>query len=110
MTAPLDTREIIAIYNGTAFIFPDTGTNVTAPPAGMWVLVASAVYPGTVSLTLNRSGSSEWPEFGRLRGNTAQSLTRVVSIEEKMKIGVNSDVCPDQKGAILRIALIPLTT
>lgn len=109
MTAPLDTQEITAIYNGTAFIFPDTGTNVTAPPAGMWVLVASAVYPGTVSLTINRSGSPEWPEFGRLRGNTAQSLTRVVSIEEKMRIGVNTESHPAQKGAILRLALIPLT-
>ena len=110
MSTPLDTWEITATYTGSAFIFSDTGTNVTAPPAGMWVLVASAVYPGTVSLTLNRSGSSEWPEFGRLRGNTAQSLTRVVSIEEKMQIGINTDSLPAQKGALLRIALIPLTT
>ena len=109
MTAPLDTREITAVYSGSAFIFSDTGTNVTAPSAGMWMLIASAVYKGTVSLTLNRSGSSEWPEFGRLRGNTAQSLTRVVSIEEKMQIGVNTESHPAQKGAILRIALIPLT-
>lgn len=109
MTAPLDTREITAIYNGVSFIFPDTGVNAITLPAGMWVLVASAVYPGTVSLTLNRSDSSEWPEFGRLRGDTAQSLTRVVSVEEKMKIGVNSDAYHDQKGAILRLALIPLT-
>lgn len=109
MTTPLDTREITAVYSGSAFIFPDTGTNATTLPAGMWVLIASAVYPGTVSLTLNRAGSSEWPEFGRLRGNTAQSLTRVVSVEEKMRIGVNTESHPDQKGAILRLALIPLT-
>lgn len=109
MTAPLDTREITAIYNGTSFIFPDTGMNVTTLPAGMWVLVASAVYPGTVSLTLNRSGSPEWPRIGALRGGAAQSLTRVVSIEEKMQIGVNTDSYPAQKGALLRLALIPLT-
>jgi|GEM_PF-6841182 len=109
MSTSLDTREITAIYNGSAYIFPDTGTNATTLPAGMWVLVASVVYPGMVSLTLNRAGSSEWPGIGRLRGDTAQSLTRVVSIEEKMKIGVNTDSYPDQKGAILRIALIPLT-
>lgn len=109
MTAPLDTREIAAIYNGAGFVFSDTGTNVTAPPAGMWVLIASAVYPGTVSLTINRSGSPEWPKIGTLRGDTAQSLTRVVSIEEKMRIGVNTESHPAQKGAILRLALIPLT-
>lgn len=109
MTTPLDTREITAIYNGTAFIFPDTGTNVITLPAGMWVLVASVVFTGEVTLTLNRAGSVDWPKIGRLRGDTAQSLTRVVSIEEKMQIGVNSDSHPDQKGATLRIALIPLT-
>lgn len=108
MTAPLDTREITAIYNGTAFIFPDTGTNATVLPAGMWFLVASVVYSGGVALTLNRAGSNDWPTIGALRGNTAQALTRVVSVEEKMKIGVNSDAHHDQKGAILRLALIPL--
>lgn len=108
MTAPLDTREITAIYNGTSFIFPDTGVNATVLPAGMWALIASAVYPGPVSLTLNRAGSVDWPTIGTLRGDTAQSLTRVVSIEEGMKIGVNTDSYPDQKGAILRLALIPL--
>ena len=109
MTAPLDTREITAVYNGSSFIFPDTGTNATTLPAGMWVLVASAVYPGTVSLTLNRADSPEWPTIGRLRGDTAQALTRVVSIEEKMRIGVNTESYPAQRGAILRLALIPLT-
>lgn len=109
MTAPLDTREITATYTGTSFSFPDTGVNATTLPAGMWVLIASVVYSGSVTLTLNREGSVDWLKIGTLRGDTAQSLTRVVSIEEKMKIGVNTDSHPDQKGAILRLALIPLT-
>ena len=109
MSTPLDTREITAVYSGSAFVFPDTGTNAITLPAGMWVLVASVVYSGSVALTLNRAGSVDWSKIGTLRGDTAQTLTRVVSIEEKMKIGVNSDSHPDQKGAILRLALIPLT-
>lgn len=109
MSTSLDTREITAIYNGTAFIFPDTGTNAITLPAGMWVLVASVVFTGGVTLTMNRAGSVDWPKIGTLRGDTVQALTRVVSIEEKMKIGVNSDAYHDQKGAILRLALIPLT-
>ena len=110
MSTPLETRELTATYTGAGFSFPDTGTNVATLPAGMWVLVASVVFTGTVSLTLNRAGSVDWPTIGTLRGGTSQSLTRVVSVDEKMKIGVNADSCPGQKGAILRMALIPLTT